>query len=134
MVGLRATSQASVDRAVTTSPNSLHAGAVLTIDLGAICDNWKAIKRRVGRADCGAVVKANAYGLGAERIAPALYAAGCRHFFVAHLAEAIALRPRIARDAAVYVLHDLARAAGTIGYEVLTALGERYERTYVGQA
>ena len=29
---------------------------------------------------------------------------------------------------------DLARAAGTIGYEVLTALGERYERAYIGRA
>jgi alanine racemase len=27
---------------------------------------------------------------------------------------------------------DLAGAAGTIGYEVLTALGDRYERTYIG--
>ena len=27
---------------------------------------------------------------------------------------------------------DLARAAGTIGYEVLTALGDRYERNYIG--
>ena len=83
----------------------LMAPSVLTIDIGAICDNWKAIKRRVGLADCGAVVKANAYGLGAARIAPALYAAGCRQFFVAHLDEAIALRPALARDAAVYVLH-----------------------------
>jgi alanine racemase len=83
----------------------LRAGAALTIDVGAICDNWKAIERRIGRADCGAVVKANAYGLGAERIAPALYAAGCRHFFVAHLDEAVTLRPQVARDAAVYVLH-----------------------------
>ena len=94
MVGLRATSQACADRTAMTSPHLSHAGALLTIDLDAICDNWKAIKRRVGRADCGAVVKANAYGLGAMRIAPALYAAGCRHFFVAHLDEAIALRLR----------------------------------------
>ena len=28
---------------------------------------------------------------------------------------------------------DLARAAGTIGYEVLTALGDRYKRTYIDQ-
>ncbi|HTR58561.1 MAG TPA: alanine racemase [Casimicrobiaceae bacterium] len=83
----------------------LTAGAVLTIDVGAICDNWKTIKRRVGRADCGAVVKANAYGLGAARIAPALYAAGCRQFFVAHLGEAVALRAKMARDAVLYVLH-----------------------------
>jgi alanine racemase len=83
----------------------LTARAVLTIEVGAICDNWKTIKRRVGGADCGAVVKANAYGLGAARIAPALYAAGCRQFFVAHLDEAVALRPKMARDATVYVLH-----------------------------
>ncbi|GAC1345246.1 MAG: alanine racemase [Acetobacteraceae bacterium] len=39
-----------------------------------------------------AVLKADAYGLGAERVAPALYAAGCRHFFVALLQEAVAIR------------------------------------------
>ena len=27
---------------------------------------------------------------------------------------------------------DLAREAGTIGYEILTALGKRYHRTYLG--
>lgn len=102
---LTAPSQARRNLSMPTSRGARHPAAVLTIDVGAICDNWKAIKRRVGRAECGAVVKANAYGLGAERIAPALYTAGCRHFFVAHLDEAIALRPTIGRDAAVYVLH-----------------------------
>ena len=105
MVGLSAKPSANVERGERTLPNYLHAGAALTIDLGAICANWKAIKRRVGRADCGAVVKANAYGLGAEHIAAALYAAGCRHFFVAHLEEAITLRRAIPRNAVVYVLH-----------------------------
>jgi len=27
---------------------------------------------------------------------------------------------------------DLARAAGTIGYEILTSLGNRYARRYIG--
>ena len=46
------------------------------------------------------VVKADAYGLGAAAVAPALYAAGCRHFFVALLDEALAHpRPRPRRDA-----------------------------------
>ena len=27
---------------------------------------------------------------------------------------------------------DLADAAGTIGYEILTSLGSRYERRYIG--
>ena len=29
---------------------------------------------------------------------------------------------------------DLAKAAGTIGYEILTSLGARYERTFLGAA
>jgi len=78
---------------------------LLTIDLRAICDNWRALKARVGGADCAAVVKADAYGLGAAQVAPALAAAGCRHFFVAHLAEGLALRPLLPASATVFVLH-----------------------------
>ncbi len=84
---------------------SLEAGALLTIDLDAIRANWLALKAQVGRAECAAVVKADAYGLGAAQVGPALAAAGCRHFFVAHLGEAIALRPLLPRGATVYVLH-----------------------------
>lgn len=83
----------------------LHPGALLTIDLGAVCDNWRMLKARVAGADCAAVVKADAYGLGAVKVAPALYGAGCRHFFVAHVDEAIAVRPALQPDATVYVLH-----------------------------
>ena len=82
-----------------------NAGALLTIDLDAIGDNWRALKEKAGRAECAAVVKADAYGLGARKVAPALYLAGCRHFFVAHLTEAIELRPTLAADAVIYVLH-----------------------------
>lgn len=83
-------------------------GALLTIDLDAIRDNWLTLKGRLGgAADCAAVVKADAYGLGARKVAPALYQAGCRHFFVAHLAEAIDLRPVLAADTAIYVLHGV---------------------------
>lgn len=82
-----------------------ESGALLSIDLDAICDNWRALKARVGPADCAAVVKADAYGLGADRVAPALAQAGCRHFFVAHLAEGVALRPKLPASASVFVLH-----------------------------
>jgi alanine racemase len=82
-----------------------NAGALLTIDLDAIGDNWRTLKEKAGRAECAAVVKADAYGLGARKVAPALYLAGCRHFFVAHLTEAIELRPALAADAVIYVLH-----------------------------
>jgi alanine racemase len=70
----------------------LEAAAVLEIDIGGIVANWRALRDRVAPAECAAVVKADAYGLGATRVAPALAAAGCRTFFVAHLGEGIALR------------------------------------------
>ena len=88
---------------LTTKPE--HAGAQLTIDLAAICANWRLLRARLERATCAAVVKADAYGLGAACVAPALAAAGCRHFFVAHLDEAIALRPHLPEYTALYVLH-----------------------------
>ena len=64
----------------------------LTIDLGALVANWKALADRAPGARPGAVVKADAYGCGLARVAPALWAAGCRTFFVAHLSEGIAAR------------------------------------------
>ncbi len=84
----------------------IKAGALLSIDLDALCDNWRSLRARLAAgADCAAVVKADAYGLGADRVAPALYRAGCRDFFVAHVNEGIALRPVLPADAAIHVLH-----------------------------
>lgn len=57
-------------------------------------------------AATGAAVKADAYGLGAETIAPALYAAGCRDFFVAQAQEGVLLRPRLPQ-ASIFVLGGL---------------------------
>lgn len=88
-----------------TDQHPIRAGALLSIDLDALCDNWRSLKARLANAECAAVVKADAYGLGAERITPALYRAGCRNFFVAHLNEGIALRPTLPADASIYVLH-----------------------------
>ncbi len=83
------------------------AASVLRIDLGAIVDNYGLLCARLsGGAECAAVVKADAYGLGADRIAPALLRAGCKTFFVAHLSEAIALRPVIG-DCDLFVLNGL---------------------------
>lgn len=82
------------------------AGAI-AIDLGALAWNWTALAKLVAPAECGAVVKADAYGLGAERVVPALSAAGCRSFFVATPDEALEIR-RIAPDAQrVFVLDGL---------------------------
>lgn len=84
-----------------------HVNAVLTIDLGAVVANWRRLRDRVAPAACAAVVKADAYGLGAARVAPVLAAAGCRHFFVAQIDEALALRPLLPITAEIAVLGGL---------------------------
>jgi alanine racemase len=83
-----------------------HAGAVLEIDLAAIRENWRSLSARTGRP-CAAVVKADAYGLGAAAVAPALHAEGVRNFFVAHLDEALALRPVLPAGTEILVLNGL---------------------------
>ena len=65
--------------------------AILTIDLDAIVANWRALDR-MSSAETGAVVKADAYGLGAARVARALARAGCRRFFVAMAEEGAVVR------------------------------------------
>ena len=80
--------------------------ATLTIDLEAIVHNWHFLGAQSGRdTACAAVVKADAYGLGVAKVAPALYQAGCRQFFVALVDEGVRLRGLLPRDADVYVLH-----------------------------
>ena len=77
--------------------------ARLTVRLGAIVANYRNFRRLAGPAVAAAVVKADAYGLGVGRVAPALLAAGCDTFFVARLAEGIALRA-LAPKARIFVL------------------------------
>ncbi len=79
------------------------AGAILTIDLVAIQENWRRLRAAAAGAECGAAVKANAYGLGMMPVARALFDAGCRTFFVARPREGERLRSRLS-DATIYVL------------------------------
>lgn len=69
------------------------ATATLTIDLDAIAANWRALDRASAQGvQTAAVVKADAYGLGLDRVAPALARAGARRFFTAVAEEGARLR------------------------------------------
>ncbi len=92
----------------------------LHIDLTALAANYTILQKASGKAQCAAVVKADAYGLGMDETVPVLLAAGCRHFFVAQLAEGVRLRHIISACAesdksfdasAIYVLSGLAANA-----------------------
>ncbi len=98
----------------------------LIIDLEAIAANWRMLVRQHG-APAAAVVKADAYGLGAAFVAPRLLEEGARHFFVAQLSEAVALRPLLpgamigvlngfaAGEAGLYTALDLVPVLGVLG-------------------
>lgn len=79
---------------------------VLTIDLNAIQQNWLKLCA-LTRSNVAGVIKANAYGLGAAEVGSALYAIGCREFFLASLEEAVAARSYLPGDATIYVLGGL---------------------------
>jgi alanine racemase len=87
----------------------------LTIDLGALAGNWRALAARAAPGRCAAVVKANAYGLGLAEAAPPLWGAGARVFFVAHLSEGVAAR-RLLPEATIYVLNGLEAGADPADY------------------
>ena len=63
----------------------------LRLDAPALIANWRWLAARSGTAACGAAVKADGYGLGATGVTKRLANAGCRDFFVATWAEALAL-------------------------------------------
>lgn len=82
-------------------------GGILTIDVDSVVANWRSLAARVAPSRSAAVVKADAYGLGAPPLVRPLYEAGCRDFFVVALSEAHVLRPLLPPDAAIYVLNGL---------------------------
>jgi alanine racemase len=89
-----------------TIPEPATAGAVLTIDLAALRDNYLTMKALAPDAVCTAVVKGDAYGIGTVPAVKALADAGCEVFFVALVAEALDVR-RAVPGATIYVLNGL---------------------------
>ncbi|WP_457588082.1 alanine racemase [Ensifer canadensis] len=89
------------------SPSTEGMPGYLTVDLGALARNYEKLAADAAPARAAAVVKADAYGLGAEQVAVKLYAHGCRHFFVAQFGEALGLRPCLPLDVDIFVLNGL---------------------------
>lgn len=75
----------------------------ITIDLAALAGNWRRLAAAAEKAECSAVVKADAYGTGIEPAVGALSRAGCTTFFVATPAEGERVRG-VTPSAVVYVL------------------------------
>ena len=83
----------------------IMATASLSIDLDAITANWRALDRLSGPGvQTAAVVKADAYGLGAARVVRALAQVGARRFFVALAEEGAAVRQALGPGPQINIL------------------------------
>jgi len=80
------------------------------IHLRNIAGNWRLFDRVAGADGAGAVVKADAYGLGARSVSRALAEAGCRDFFVAYGFEGEAVREAVGPGPRIFVFNGPAAA------------------------
>ena len=86
---------------------SIYTTPVLNINLKKLIDNYKQLMTMSTPAIPAAVVKDDAYGIGAKIVAQTLYKkTHCRHFFVAHAKEGADIRPYVP-DATIYVLQGI---------------------------
>ena len=83
---------------------SRHHRNILTIDLNKLKANFQAIQKISSPSTLMPVIKANAYGLGAQAIAEALKDAGAKIIAVADLQEALELRDL---DIDILILGDI---------------------------
>ncbi len=84
----------------------IYTTPVLNINLKKLVENYNLLKELSAPAIAAAVVKDDAYGLGAAEVVNALYAAGCRHYYVAHASEGVLIRP-FAPAAEIFVLQGV---------------------------
>jgi alanine racemase len=103
--------------------SGLHLSAQVTINLAALKANYLALKAAGHGAEMGAAIKGDAYGLGLEPCAHALWAVGCRSYFVARPREGVELRATLP-EAAIYVLDGLydGEAAYYLQHHLIPAL------------
>ena len=104
--------------------------ARLIVDREAIARNFAQLAARAPGAETAAVVKADAYGLGAPAVARRLAREGCRTFFTATLEEGAELRRSLGDgEAEIWVLNGYAPAQRAVYVEqrlgvVLNSEGE----------
>ncbi len=90
------------------SHSDQQVGPVLEVDLEGVRQNWRKLDELCPKSCTGAVVKANAYGLDMQRVAPSLFADGCRHFFTAYVSEAVSLRKLLGPSPEIFVFNGAA--------------------------
>jgi len=106
------------------------ASGTLTVDLDAVVANWRALDAiSATGVETAAVVKADAYGLGAARVAGRLARAGARSFFTATTNEAEAVRRAVGDGPKIYVFagHPAGRSAVIKAHHLIPMLNSAHQ-------
>jgi alanine racemase len=112
---------AATPDSATSPPAPRPRLARLKVDHAAIVENWRFFRKLAPAAAVSAVVKADAYGLGAVGAARALAQAGARVFFTATSAEAVIVRKALGEGPQIFVLNGpLGEDVGVFGEAKLT--------------
>lgn len=90
------------------SPEAFGSKTIVRLrDIAAVVHNYRLFKAKADAtgSTCAPLLKADVHGLQMKDAAPALYAAGARHFFIEELCEGVELRAILPeRDARIYAL------------------------------
>jgi alanine racemase len=79
--------------------------SLLEVDISRVVANYRKMLSLTG-SQIAAVIKANAYGLGAKQVAAGLYKAGCRDFCLAYIDEVAEVRSHI-KGASIYLFNSI---------------------------
>ena len=90
-----------------------NTSSVLFINLDSIRENYNLLKKISNTSEVAVAVKANAYGLGLQRICKTLVSQGCKTFFVANAEEGLEII-KIKKTLNVYVLNGCSNQKSTI--------------------
>jgi len=102
----------------TSVDNHKTSNSFLEVNIDLIVNNYRLIKNKVGDTECAAVLKADAYGMGASIIAKALDKAGCSIYFVATIDEGLELRACFGKNKnKIVVLSGLLEGTGDVFYK-----------------
>ncbi len=84
--------------------NITNTKPILEINLSSVKQNYLLAKSKLsGGANCSAVIKTNAYGIGAREVFKALKSVGCTDFYFSYFDEANALHDLYSGDERIYV-------------------------------
>lgn len=92
----------------------VHTTSVLEIDLDIVKSNYAQLCKDFTGEAVGVVLKDDGYAMGAEIMARTVVQAGCRHFFVSDIREALQIQTILPKDVFIYTFNGVTSESETL--------------------